>query len=447
MSGRPIRERLIEAGLRVARPVLRAVTTAEGKLGRGVERRRGATARLAGWAGEQRERARPLVWVHAPSVGEGLMAKAIIEALREQVSDVQVVFTHFSPSAERILPDIAADVTDYLPWDTSDDIGRAVEALRPDVVACVRTEVWPLLTRATQARGGRVALVNAVLGPDSGRLSRSGRYLLGPLYASLDAVGAVAERDADLYRQMGVPSDRLHVTGDARFDQVVERVRMLRADDFRVEQAKELLRTEDAEFTIVAGSTWLGDEEHLLAVLGRMGRGRWVLVPHEPTTDHLRDLEERLLGLGMASVRLSELEAAPSARPEQVVVVDRVGVLADLYAVADVAYVGGGFRRSGLHSVVEPAALGVPVLFGPRHGNAREAADLLETGAGFEIEDTDALERVVRRLVEEPDARRAAGERARRYVESRLGSDDRNAALIAALLHGPSRGDGSSNQS
>lgn len=444
MTGPPLRERVMEVGIRAARPLLSAAASPDSKLGLGVAGRARATEELVGWAGRERDPARPLVWVHAPSVGEGLMAKAIMEALRGQAPAVQIVFTHFSPSARRILPDLAADLATYLPWDTDAETGRAVRALRPDVVACVRTEIWPVLTRAMHAAGGRVALVNAVLSAGSGRLSRAGRFLLGPLYASLDAVGAVAERDEALFRELGVPPERVRLTGDARFDQVWQRVRTLLADDARRAEVRRLVGADRADFTVVAGSTWPDDEERLIAASGDFASGRWVLVPHEPTPPHLDALEQRLRGNGLSSCRLSALEADDPPEPAPVIVVDRMGVLADLYAAADIAYVGGGFRRAGLHSVVEPAALGVPVLFGPHHGNAREAADLLAERAGFAIESASDLTDVLRRLTSGPDARRAAGERAREFVRSRLGGAEANARLIAALLRGSSSGEGSS---
>jgi len=120
--------------------------------------------------------------------------------------------------------------------------------------------------------------------------------------------------------------------------------------------------------------------------------------------------------------------------PADVVVIDRVGVLADLYAAADAAYVGGGFHRAGLHSVVEPAALEVPVLFGPRHGNAREAAELAAAGGGWEVRDADTLAAALSRLASDGGARAAAGAAAVAYVRSRLGGARANAEALVELL-------------
>ena len=122
------------------------------------------------------------------------------------------------------------------------------------------------------------------------------------------------------------------------------------------------------------------------------------------------------------------------AAPGRTVVVDRVGVLGDLYALADVAYVGGGWGTAGLHCVLEPAAFGVPVLFGPRHANAREAAELIEAGGAFELRPGEPAEGRIIPLVRDAARRRAAGDAARAYVQGNLGAAERGAAILERLL-------------
>lgn len=415
-------------------PLLRTFASGTGKLGRGVRARADAADRLIAWQRSERDPARPLVWVHAPSVGEALMAKAIIGALRGRRPDAHIAFTCFSPSAERVASDVGADIAGYLPWDVSAHVGRAVAALRPAVVACVRTEVWPLLARATADHGGAVALVNAVLSPSSGRLGTIARWLLAPTYARLEAVGVVSERDEPLFRRMGVPPGRIRLTGDARFDQVWQRVELLRADAARLARMRALIP--GGRPVIVAGSTWPLDERYLAsaarALAGCAPAPLWIVAPHEPGDAHLRALESTMRDAGLAPTRMAAAERG--AAPGDALIVDRVGVLADLYAIADIAFVGGGFHDQGLHSVVEPAALGVPVVFGPRHGNAREAAELVTAGGGFQVDDPDALAAALATLLSEPKARANAGAAARHFVADRLGGADRNAALVADLI-------------
>jgi 3-deoxy-D-manno-octulosonic-acid transferase len=417
-----------EAALYAARPLLSAAAPLNGRLRRGVDGRRAALRSLRAWAAAARLDDRPLLWLHAPSVGEALMAAAILSAARERAPRLQSIFTFFSPSAERMAHRVGADWSGYLPWDLRGHVRAALDAVRPSTLAFVRTEIWPVLAREAQERGARVVLVNAVLAKGSSRAGRAARLILGPAYRRLAAIGAVSADDMARFGLLGVSPDRIRLTGDARFDQVWERVQHLDRD-------RPLLRSLASApgRTLVAGSTWPPDEERLtaaLALLRSEGR-RWrlIIAPHEPTARHVTALERRLERAGIAHARLPPMdEAAP--RDVAALVVDRIGVLADLYAVGDAAWVGGGFGRAGLHSVVEPAALGLPVLYGPRHGNAREAERLARAGGGFVVRDGTGLSGTLARLDDDPDAAHAAGHAAREFVRSQLGAARRNAELL-----------------
>lgn len=430
------RELIYETAVRGVRPLLRIASPFHAKLGRGLAGRREAVARLTEWASTSRRPERPLVWVHAPSVGEGLMAQAILGALRERRPDAQLVFTYFSPSAERLAERVGADVWGYLPWDVRTEVSRALDALSPSVVAFLRTEVWPVLSLESRRRGARLALVNAVLGEDSSRLGRGARFLLGPTYARLDAVGATGAEDARNFVELGVARERVRVTGDARFDQVWGRIAELGDPERRLERPL-LRRLRDASVTtVVAGSTWPSDETRLAEAFARARRSRpmrLIVAPHEPTESQLAGLERTLDAKGLEHARLARVEETSGALPE-VVVIDRVGVLADVYAVAEIAYVGGGFHGAGLHSVVEPAGLGVPVLFGPRHGNAREAGELAWSGGGSVVHNVEELTSMLSVLSDDPAAHAEASRAAAEFVRTRLGAANRNAELLEELI-------------
>lgn len=430
-----IGESAYDLAQRAVRPAARVLAPNRGKLGRGVAARRDVLARLERWSRAARDPRVPLVWVHAPSVGEALMAQAIMAALRRELEHCQIAFTHFSPSAERIASSIGADIVDYLPWDTGPDMRAALAALRPAAIAFVRTEIWPVLTREAARADIGLALVNAVVGSRSSRTGRLARALLSPAYRRLDAIGAVTAPDGARLAVFGVDPSKVTVTGDARFDQVHARVQRLDRD---APLLRRLGLTSAA--TLVAGSTWPADEAVLLPAFRALGAAaglRLIVAPHEPTAAHLSALEAALETAQLASARLSRLES-DGAADAPVIVVDRLGVLADLYALADIAYVGGGFGHAGLHSVIEPAALEKPVLFGPRYGNASEAAALVTEGGGFVVRHGNDMAACLSRLVAGKEERLAAGESARRFVEARLGGGARNAALIASLLAGRS---------
>jgi 3-deoxy-D-manno-octulosonic-acid transferase len=414
-----------EWAIRLARPWIEAGSVMSARVRQAVRDRRATLARMHDWAQRSRDGRLPLIWVHASSVGEALMAQAIIAELRQRQA-VQVAFTYFSQSAERVAASVGADISTVLPWDVRRDMASALDALAPAVIVFVRTEVWPVLAREAARRKVGVMLVNAPLGEDSSRLRAPARLLLREVYRRLDAVAAVSAEDAARFALMGVAAPHLHVLGDARFDQVWKRVHAA------VPDLALLDRLRDAEQpALVAGSTWPEDEMHLLPAVARVQAGRplqLIIAPHQPTAAHVAALEQRLTAAGIAATRLRDVEAGAPLAPA--IIVDRVGVLAQLYAAGSVAYVGGGFGRRGLHSVIEPAALGRPVLFGPRHGNAQEAGRLAASGGGVVVTDASSIERETLRLLSDEKS----GPCAREFVRQNLGAADRIAELIEATL-------------
>jgi 3-deoxy-D-manno-octulosonic-acid transferase len=317
-------------------------------------------------------------------------------------------------------------------------VAAALDALRPTALVYSKLDVWPELTLAAAARGVRTALIAATVSPDSGRLRRPVRGWLAPAYAALDRVGAISADDAARLATLGVRAERLAVTGDTRYDSVVDRAARL---DRSAAPFSTLGPTPAGGLTIVAGSTWPADEAVLIPAFARLREAvpaaRLIVAPHEPDPDHLVDIVTRIASLGLpAPVRLSQLEPGMAAT---VVLVDRVGVLADLYAAAEVAFVGGGFHRAGLHSVLEPAVFGAPVSFGPRWTNSRDAGLLLERSGAAALPPRGAAETLVAQWLawhRDAAARRRAGDAARGVVMEGRGAAARTAALVRELVDG-----------
>lgn len=399
----------------------------EAKAWRAVRARDGALAHLVRWATAHRDPARPLVWMHAPSVGEGLQARPVLERLRARHPDWQLAYTFFSPSAERFAAQLAVDVTGYLPFDTASAADRLLDALRPSALIFAKLDLWPRLAERAHTRGVPLGMISATMSAGSGRGGALARALLGEAYASLDAVGTIDPEDGARLAALGVRADRVQVTGDTRYDQVAARAAA-------VDRSSTLLAPLASERpTLVAGSTWPADESVLLSAWHTLREevptARLIIAPHEPTASHLAPIESWAAQAGLSLARLSGATAA-----HDVVLVDRVGVLGDLYALADAAYVGGGFHSAGLHSVLEPAAFGVPVLFGPRHINSRDAGLLITARGGEAVSDPASLSRALRILFTEPDTRTRAGTAAARLVHNGLGAAERSARLVEQLV-------------
>ena len=418
------------AAARLGAALAPAIGLVDRKVGDGHRGRRGAIDRLSAWAAAHRAPERPLAWFHAASVGEGLQAESVLLELRGLVPQCQIVYTHFSPSAEPLARRLAVDAADYLPYDLPSNADRLLRALSPDLLVFAKLDLWPELAVRATAAGTAVAMVAATVSGGSGRLRWPARGVLRAGYETVAAAGAIAEPDAERLARLGVPAERIGVLGDPRFDSVAARVGGVRPDE-------PLLRYGAGAPTLVAGSTWPADEAVLLAAFGELRRdvpdARLILVPHEPTAEHLAALERRAVAAGLpAPVRLSG-----SPEPAPLLVVDRVGVLAALYGAGTMAYVGGGFGRAGLHSVLEPAAWGIPVAFGPQWRGSRDAALLLEGGAAWSLEGTsDAaglLARVWKGWIEDGEARAAAGRRALDIVTRGRGAARRSAEMLVSL--------------
>lgn len=410
----------------IANALARAVPAGDSKFRRGLSARRDIVARYTRWGANGRDPSRALVWFHAPSVGEGLQALPVIELIRARRPDVQIAYTFYSPSAETFAGSFGADFVDYLPFDTFDDADAIISALRPSALVFSKLDVWPALTERAAAARVPVGVISATLPESSGRRGLWGRALLGDAYRSIERVGAIDEKDAERLREQGVRGDRISVTGDTRYDQVWSRAQR------PASPLVQSLRT--ARPTLVAGSTWPTDEENLLPAWARIRDkipdARLVIAPHEAIDSHFRPIEDWARATALRLARVDE-DDAPDA---DVILVDRYGILGDLYALADVAYVGGGFQPAGLHSVLEPAAYGSPVLFGPRNEKSRDAALLIAAGGGAEISEVADLSLRLAEWLGSVSARDAAGAAARTMVQEGLGAAERSFALVSALL-------------
>lgn len=405
----------------------------DGKLARTINERRGLLDRYVQFGRTGRIAEQPLVWFHAPSVGEGLQATPVMSRLRERLTPLQLAYTHFSPSAATFARRTGADFTDYLPFDSAAAMATALDALRPSALIFSKLDVWPVLVEQAIRRGVPVGMISATLAESSGRRGGLAAAITRDAYAALRAVGAIDDADAARLVEIGVHERAIRITGDTRYDQV-----WARAHDDAAIAPWRMKFGAVSRITLVAGSTWPADEAVLLPAWRSIaaqwpGLVRLIIAPHEPTALHLAPIESWAAD---ASLRCARLDSADAATAD-VVLVDRVGVLGDLYALADAAFVGGGFHAAGLHSVLEPAAFGAPVLFGPQHRNSRDADLLLADGGAMSVRDVESLRAILEAwCTPHDDARRqSAGAAGQARVERGLGAADRATELVLSLLH------------
>lgn len=418
-----------EGVARLARALVRVVPDrpGAGKVSSTFVARRGVLDRYRAF---QRDHARQLLWMHAPSVGEGLQARPVLELVRRRSPEIQLAYSWFSPSAASFAARLDVDFRDVLPFDAASDMRAIVRALAPSALVFSKLDVWPTLGREASRAGVPLGLISATLAEGSSRRGAVAGALLRDAYARLSRVGAISAEDADRLVALGVPPSRVSVTGDARYDQVWERAA-------RADMTGPLLAPlAGPRPTLVAGSTWPADEAVLLpawaSIAARHRDVRLVIAPHEPTETHLQPVEAWARGAGLSIARLSD----PASRTADVVLVDSLGVLGDLYALATLAFVGGGFHAAGLHSVLEPASFGVATLFGPRHQGSRDARLLLDADGAVALENVREAEVTLESWARHDPDWSLAGEAARRVVHAGLGAAERSWALVMELMGG-----------
>ncbi len=350
-----------------------------------------------------------------------------MQAWRERQPDAQLIYTHYSPSAEDFAKALRADWSGYLGYDRPRDVERMLTAAAPNLVVFTKLDLWPEFAVRASARGARVAMVAATVNARSRRLRWPSRALTTPGYAALDAVGAIAEEDADRLVQLGCLRDRIVVTGDPRADSVLDVV-------------SQAAGTVADPATLVAGSTW---SEDLTVVLGAFELvrdhhpgARLIIAPHDPTSGHLQRVSAVARELGLPQpVRYSKLVAGETPA---IVVVDRIGMLAKLYGRGAMAYVGGGWGTSGIHSVLEPAAWGVPIVIGPNDRGNRDAHLLEQAGALRKLHQPATAKEFATiwgSWLDHPVAVEAAGNAARSVLAGERGAAERSAEMLLRLLN------------
>ncbi len=359
------------------------------------------------------------VWFHASSMGEFEQAKPIIASLKERHEDIRIIVTFFSPSGyENSRRYQLADVISYIPFDTQSKARQFVEMARPDVAVIIRYDVWPNHVWELQRLGIPALIANATMRENTNRRIPVVLQFHHHVYNALNHILTVSEADAKAFTVFGLTRPKVEAIGDTRYDQVSIRSR---------EASKRHVLAESiiaGKKVLVAGSSWPEDEEVLLPVVLKLQEVMpgllTIIVPHEPTLDHLEELEAELAGK-TSFIRFSGLNDYDG---EHVIIVDSIGILLSLYAYAHVAYIGGSFKQN-VHNVLEAAVYGIPVVYGPKHKNSQEAIRLASSKGGFVVDDTQSMYRALRTLFEDESKRKAAGTAAGCFVEQNTGATDR----------------------
>jgi 3-deoxy-D-manno-octulosonic-acid transferase len=370
------------------------------------------------------------IWLHAVSLGEMSAAAPLVRALYSRYPQLALAVTAATPAGRARARDLFADMADirFLPYDTPGSVRRFLERIRPRVAIIMETELWPNLFRECERRRVPVFLASARLSAKSvSRYRRLGSLFAG-VFTQNVTVAAQSADDAERFKSIGASANQTRVIGNVKFD--------FRVDAAIIETGKILRAAYGAKPVWVAGSTHAGEEEQALAAHALLQAHRpdslLLLVPRHK--DRFAAVADLLARRGVKFARRSDMAHALPA-DTQVLLVDTIGELAALYASADVAFVGGSLVPIGGHNLLEPAALGLPVLTGPSHFNGKEIALLLlRRGAALQVTNPKELAAALQRLFDGPAERRRMGSIGKDLVEANRGSVERLLALIGPSL-------------
>jgi 3-deoxy-D-manno-octulosonic-acid transferase len=373
------------------------------------------------------------IWVHAVSVGEVQASAALVNSLCERYPQIPIVVTTFTPTGAgraRALFKGRAEVR-YLPYDLPGAVRRFFANVRPRIAVIFETELWPNLYHECGRRRVPLVLASARISPRSVERYRRLGSLFRETLARGVVVAAQGEADASRFRSLGSDPGSTHVTGNLKFDfsvpdDIAERGRILRA------------YYAPGRPVWVAGSTHGGGEEEALVEAQKIVRSRYprallVMAPRHP--NRFGDVAAQLVSRGVRFVRRSQTPVAGALEEAEVLLLDTLGELLDFYAAADVAFVGGSLVPIGGHNLLEPAALGLPILAGPHNSNSEAAArQLTANGAAEIVQGPQDLGEKVAKLFAEPDTRERMGAAGRAFVEANKGALTKLLGLVVPLI-------------
>lgn len=368
-----------------------------------------------------------VIWFHCSSVGEFEQAKPIIALLRDKVN---IVLSFFSPSAYNLAKKYtSADLISYLPYDTSWNARKMFNLIKPSLIIFIRFDIWPNYIWTAKKLGVPVLLVDASLHKESSRLYPVVRHFLKSVHKHIALQCCISESDAERLRMLCSNNSKIVITGDTRFDQVIARKNA-------VGKKLEGLLPEFNLPVIIAGSTYSEDEDVVISayqkVLSSWGKTQLILIPHEPEPKRLDEIKSKLSVNNLPYVFLSELNKNKEFNDE-IIIIDRVGVLAELYMLGDITFIGGSFHGS-VHNVMEPAVMGKPVIFGPTIYNSLEAYMLMEHGCGIMIKSADELANELVKLLNDKELRENLGRIAQDLIEKNSGATEKIVQYINEFL-------------
>jgi 3-deoxy-D-manno-octulosonic-acid transferase len=374
------------------------------------------------------------IWVHAVSVGETIAVKPLLKALKESFPEFRIIMSNVTETGRGIAEKIAeVDHCVYFPFDYRFTVMRALQQMHPNLIVVVETEIWPNFLRIARELGVPSVLTNGRISDRSfGRYLRL-KWFFRPVLENVSAFCMQTAEDGRRIVAIGANLKLVHVTRNLKYDIPVNA-----PTDEMKRELREGCKIPDGILTITAGSTHAGEEEIVIAAYQcLLAEGRecmLILVPRHP--ERAAQVAEILTNSAIPFTLRSKIDHREEIfKPGNVLLVDTVGELMRFYAMSDLAFVGGSLEPTGGHNILEPASLGVPVLFGPHMQNFRESASLIQScGGGFQVKDGEELAALLQLLMDNKDKRQTSGRNGMRLLRENSGATEMHMEVIRKLL-------------
>ena len=376
-----------------------------------------------------------VVWVHALSVGEVLSAVPLVKRLKENSHTRHIVFSASTKTgfeiANQNLDDLVVGIF-YFPYDLKFSVKHVVEKIAPDIVVIVETDIWPNFLFEMKKRQTPVLLVNARLSNKSFMGYKRFIFFAKPLFLSFATICTQSLEDAKRFQSLGVPSSRVRVTGNIKFDQEFQA-----PSTEEIENLRKRMQIQPVQKVLVAGSTHKGEESILLEAFFKM-KSEFkdlilVVIPRDP--ERASSVYRMFQTTGFSVCLKKEMEEMPESRRFDVIVVGILGILKKLYAIADVAFIGGSLIARGGHNPLEPALFAKPVIFGQDMSDFKEISSmLLKSGGAFRVHDAATLFGAVAILLRNPREAVSMGKKAHQVFMANKGAVENTSEVVETCL-------------
>lgn len=384
----------------------------------------------------RRANEKPAIWLHGASVGEIMAAQGLIDGLKQKYPDYDIIISTLTPTGQAVAKKKYPGCQFlFFPIDLSFIIKRVFKRLQPNLIILIERELWPNFILTANKMNIPVIVVNGRLTEKSLRWYKILKLIMKRVLARIQHFALQNETYAQRYQALGVPQDKITVTGNMKYD-IVQVADLINEKNSYI----RLFQISPDEIVLIGGSTHAPEEETLLNVYKRLRLEntslRLILAPRYP--ERFDEVERLITAKGFKCLRRSKIEEGASGLNDAIILIDVLGELLKVYSVADIVFVGGTMAPRGGHNILEPAGLGKPVFFGSSLYNFADSAEMLVNAGGARLTSRGSeLYEALKGLMTQPEQIKKMGQTNKEIVLSQQGATQKNLDLISSCKFKP----------